>query len=169
MLARPVLRSAEMGRGSGSGGHGGGGAPTGEYSKVKTFGNIFISFVGAGVLGLPYAFSMVGTAAPAAPPALPPPPYPPCPPSHGATSPVDARPVCRSHATGDILLLLDGLAYHTKRFCRYFILTLAPPSFLHAYAAADPLQAGVIEGSVIMIMAGYFSVKVRPPRSHPHP
>ena len=51
-----------MGRGLGSGGHGVGGAPTGEYSKVKTFGNIFISFVGAGVLGLPYAFSMVGTA-----------------------------------------------------------------------------------------------------------
>ena len=48
-----------MGRGLGSGGHGAGGAPSGEYSKVKTFGNIFISFVGAGVLGLPYAFSMV--------------------------------------------------------------------------------------------------------------
>lgn len=34
--------------------------PAKEYSFVRTFGNIFISFVGAGVLGLPYAFKMAG-------------------------------------------------------------------------------------------------------------
>jgi len=34
----------------------------GEYSPLKTFGNIFISFVGAGVLGLPYAFRIAGVA-----------------------------------------------------------------------------------------------------------
>jgi hypothetical protein len=38
--------------------HGGGGDP-GPYSPSKVFGNVFIAFVGAGVLGLPYAFSQV--------------------------------------------------------------------------------------------------------------
>ena len=31
----------------------------GTNSKVKIFGNIFISFIGAGILGLPYAFMEV--------------------------------------------------------------------------------------------------------------
>jgi len=31
----------------------------GKYSAAKVFANVFISFVGAGVLGLPYAFSQV--------------------------------------------------------------------------------------------------------------
>ena len=37
--------------------HGSGG---GTKSIPKVFGNIFISFIGAGVLGLPYAFKEVG-------------------------------------------------------------------------------------------------------------
>ena len=41
------------------GGHGG---IEGEYSASKVFANVFISFVGAGVLGLPYAFSQAGYA-----------------------------------------------------------------------------------------------------------
>lgn len=32
----------------------------GTDSKIKTFANIFISFIGAGILGLPYAFKEVG-------------------------------------------------------------------------------------------------------------
>lgn len=42
------------------------GAPAGdneEYAPSKVFANLFISFVGAGVLGLPYAFSQVRQAA----------------------------------------------------------------------------------------------------------
>ena len=31
----------------------------GTDSKVKVFANIFISFIGAGILGLPYAFKEV--------------------------------------------------------------------------------------------------------------
>ena len=31
----------------------------GTDSKIKIFGNIFISFIGAGILGLPYAFKEV--------------------------------------------------------------------------------------------------------------
>lgn len=31
----------------------------GTESKIKIFGNIFISFIGAGILGLPYAFKEV--------------------------------------------------------------------------------------------------------------
>eukprot|EP00039_Didymoeca_costata_P004251 m.72225 g.72225 ORF g.72225 m.72225 type:complete len:431 (+) comp12311_c0_seq2:357-1649(+) len=38
-----------------------GGAASGPYSPLKCFANIFISFVGAGVLGLPYTFRMAGT------------------------------------------------------------------------------------------------------------
>lgn len=33
----------------------------GTDSKIKIFGNIFISFIGAGILGLPYAFKEVCT------------------------------------------------------------------------------------------------------------
>lgn len=33
----------------------------GTQSSAKVFANIFISFVGAGVLGLPFAFKEVGT------------------------------------------------------------------------------------------------------------
>ena len=33
----------------------------GTDSRVKIFANIFISFIGAGILGLPYAFREVGT------------------------------------------------------------------------------------------------------------
>ena len=40
------------------GGHGGGHGG-GKYSTLGCFANIFISFVGAGVLGLPYMFRMV--------------------------------------------------------------------------------------------------------------
>jgi len=39
------------------------GAPSGEpgeYSPLKVFANIFIAFVGAGMLGLPYTYSMAG-------------------------------------------------------------------------------------------------------------
>ena len=32
----------------------------GTDSRVKIFANIFISFIGAGILGLPYAFKEVG-------------------------------------------------------------------------------------------------------------
>ena len=32
----------------------------GTDSRVKIFANIFISFIGAGILGLPYAFREVG-------------------------------------------------------------------------------------------------------------
>ncbi len=39
--------------------HGGSGSASTVYSPLKSFANIFISFVGAGVLGLPYAFRMV--------------------------------------------------------------------------------------------------------------
>lgn len=42
----------------GRGGHGGGGHG-GPYSPLRCFGNIFIAFIGAGILGMPYAFSMV--------------------------------------------------------------------------------------------------------------
>lgn len=38
--------------------HGGGGEAATSITKI--FGNIFISFVGAGVLGLPYAFKEAG-------------------------------------------------------------------------------------------------------------
>ena len=37
----------------------GGGGP-GSKSPIKIFANIFISFIGAGVLGLPFAFKEVG-------------------------------------------------------------------------------------------------------------
>ena len=37
-----------------------GGSEGGTRSPVKIFGNIFISFIGAGVLGLPYAFKEAG-------------------------------------------------------------------------------------------------------------
>lgn len=40
--------------------HGGSGSTSTAYSPLKSFANIFISFVGAGVLGLPYAFRMAG-------------------------------------------------------------------------------------------------------------
>ena len=33
----------------------------GTNSRVKVFGNIFISFIGAGILGLPYAFKEVSS------------------------------------------------------------------------------------------------------------
>ena len=33
----------------------------GTDSRVKIFANIFISFIGAGILGLPYAFKEVGS------------------------------------------------------------------------------------------------------------
>jgi hypothetical protein len=48
-----VANSSEMGRGGHGGGHGG------PYSPLRCFGNIFIAFIGAGILGMPYAFSMV--------------------------------------------------------------------------------------------------------------
>lgn len=32
----------------------------GTDSRIKIFANIFISFIGAGILGLPYAFKEVG-------------------------------------------------------------------------------------------------------------
>jgi len=35
------------------------GSSSGTRSTIKVFGNIFISFIGAGVLGLPYAFKEV--------------------------------------------------------------------------------------------------------------
>lgn len=38
---------------------GGTGDPLGSRSTVKIFANIFISFIGAGVLGLPFAFKEV--------------------------------------------------------------------------------------------------------------
>ena len=37
-----------------------GGSSEGTRSPIKIFGNIFISFIGAGVLGLPYAFKEAG-------------------------------------------------------------------------------------------------------------
>lgn len=37
-----------------------GGSEAGTRSPIKIFGNIFISFIGAGVLGLPYAFKEAG-------------------------------------------------------------------------------------------------------------
>ncbi|EGD75796.1 hypothetical protein PTSG_07915 [Salpingoeca rosetta] len=37
-----------------------GGGPSGEYSTCKMFANIFITFVGAGILGLPFAFKEAG-------------------------------------------------------------------------------------------------------------
>ena len=36
------------------------GGSEGTRSPIKIFGNIFISFIGAGVLGLPYAFKEAG-------------------------------------------------------------------------------------------------------------
>ena len=35
----------------------------GTDSKIKVFANIFISFIGAGILGLPYAFKEVSSTA----------------------------------------------------------------------------------------------------------
>jgi hypothetical protein len=48
----------KMGRGGHGGGHGG------PYSPLRCFGNIFIAFIGAGILGMPYAFSMVSADVP---------------------------------------------------------------------------------------------------------
>lgn len=35
-------------------------ASTGDYAPFKTYANIFIAFVGAGILGLPFAFKESG-------------------------------------------------------------------------------------------------------------